>query len=94
MADDQKQSKAHDLLRRTFGNTPPMQSDERLMQGAGEQATRPRHITPLEYAEHMEGRSLTEDELQGPSRRMARLRSRDAQVATATSARQKPQAYE
>ena len=94
MADDKKQTKAHDLLRRTFGSTTPMQSDERLMQGAGERAARPRPITPREYAEHLAGTPLTDDDLQPAQPPLARGRRKAAQAAPAPSTSHEPEADE
>lgn len=64
MADDTKQTKAHDLLRRTFGNTTPMQSDERMMQAENEPSINPALMQVKDYAEHLEGRPLSLDEIQ------------------------------
>lgn len=77
-----KQSKARELLRRTFGNTTPMQSDERMMQEGSERSiSQPR--TPRDYAEHLAGEPLSEDDLQPAQPSLAKKR-RDQSTRSTT----------
>lgn len=64
MSDDAKPPNAQDLLRRTFGNTTPMQSDELMMQEESERSVNPAPLSVKTYAERLEGRSLSLDEIQ------------------------------